>query len=67
MSSAEFNAALREAGFVVERARIVDVSGKCSGFNTMPTFRNGSVDRNATLANAIRERDLEIVRRLART
>jgi hypothetical protein len=67
MSSAEFNVALREAGFGVERARIVDVSSKCPGFATMPAFRNRSVDRNATLAKVIRERDLEIARRLART
>jgi hypothetical protein len=32
MTTAEFNAALREAGFGVDRGHIVDVSGKCPGF-----------------------------------
>jgi hypothetical protein len=32
MTSAEFKTALREAGFGVERARIVDVSGRCPAF-----------------------------------
>jgi hypothetical protein len=67
MTSAEFNAALRKAGFGVERARIVDVSGQCPGFATVPTFRNGTVDRNVTLAKVIREWDAEIARRAAKT
>jgi hypothetical protein len=66
MTSAEFNAALRNAGFGVEHGRIVDVSGKCSGFTTVPIFRgDGSVDRNATLSKVIRERDAQIERRAA--
>jgi hypothetical protein len=31
MTAAEFNAALRDAGFGVDHGRIVDVSGKCPG------------------------------------
>jgi hypothetical protein len=65
MTTAEFNAALREAGFGVDRWRIVDVSGTCPGFVAMPSFRNGVVNRNATLAKVIRERDAEIARRAA--
>jgi hypothetical protein len=68
MTSAAFNAALREAGFGVDRGRIVDVSGRCPGFAVFPTFRGrGGVDRNATLAKAERERDVEIARRAAAT
>jgi hypothetical protein len=63
MSSAEFNAALREAGFGVDHGQIVDVSGKCPGFIAMPSFRKGVVNRRATLAKVIRERDAEIARR----
>jgi hypothetical protein len=66
MTSTEFNAALRRAGFGVDHGRIVDVSGKCPGFATFPAFRrDGSVDRDATLAKVIRERDAEIARRAA--
>jgi len=55
MASEAFNAALREAGFGVARGRIVDVSGRCPGVVTFPTFRGrGGVDRNATLAKAKR-------------
>jgi hypothetical protein len=39
LTAAEFSAALREAGFGVERARIVDVSGRCPGFVTTPATR----------------------------
>jgi hypothetical protein len=67
MTSAEFNAALREAGFGVDHGRIVDVSGKCPDFATLPRFRKGAVNRRVTLAKAIRERDVEIVRRAAGT
>jgi hypothetical protein len=64
LTAAEFSAALREAGFGVERARIVDVSGRCPGFVTTPAFRGrGVIDRPKTLAKAIRERDGEIKRR----
>jgi hypothetical protein len=63
MSSAEFSNALREAGFGVHRGQIVDVSGKCPGFAAMPLFRNGAVNRNATLAKVLRARDAEIERR----
>jgi hypothetical protein len=67
MTTAEFNAALREAGFGVHHGRIVDVSGKCPGFAAVPSFRKGVVNRNATLAKVIRERDVEIARRAAAT
>jgi hypothetical protein len=68
MTTAEFNAAFREAGFGVDHGRVVDVSGKCPGFATFPAFhRRGVVNRNATLAKAIRERDAEIARRTAAT
>jgi hypothetical protein len=64
LTAAEFNAALKEAGFGVERSRIVDVSGRCPGFVTTPAFRGrGVIDRPKTLAKAIRERDGEIKRR----
>jgi hypothetical protein len=63
MTPAEFNAALRVAGFGVERGRIVDVSGRCPGFSTLPRFNHGVVNRNATLVKVIRERDAEIARR----
>ena len=68
MTSTEFNAALREAGFGVDRGWIVDVSGKCRGFATFPAFRrDSSVDRDATLAKVIREREAEIKRRAGLT
>jgi hypothetical protein len=63
MSSAEFSAALREAGFGVQRGQIVDISGRCPGFAALPLFRNGAVNRNGTLARAIRSREAEIERR----
>jgi hypothetical protein len=44
MTSAEFTTAMREAGFGVDHGRIVDVSGQCPGFATLPTFNKGSVD-----------------------
>jgi hypothetical protein len=65
MTSAEFAAALREAGFGVDHGRIVDVSGQCPGFATLPSFNKGVVNRNATLSKAIWERDAEIKRRAA--
>jgi hypothetical protein len=66
LTAAEFNIALKEAGFGVERARIIDVSGRCPGFATTPAFRAlGVIDRPRTLAKAIRERDAEIARRAA--
>jgi hypothetical protein len=63
MTSHEFKTALHAAGFGVENGRIVDVSGTCPGFATVAIFRNGKVDRNATFAKVIRERDVEIARR----
>jgi hypothetical protein len=51
ITSAEFSAALREAGFAVDHGRILDVSGNCLGFTTMPSF------------NIRWERDAEIRRR----
>jgi hypothetical protein len=63
MTSAEFTTAMREAGFGVDQGRIVDVSGQCPGFATLPTFNKGSVDRNATLSKVLFEREAEISRR----
>jgi uncharacterized protein with von Willebrand factor type A (vWA) domain len=64
LTAAQFNAALRDAGFGVDRARIIDASGRCYGFVTTPVFRGkGVIDRNKTLAKVIRERDAEIARR----
>jgi hypothetical protein len=63
MTSSEFNAALREAGFGVDHGRIVDVSGNCPGFTAVPIFRNGAVNRNATLSKVLWEREAEIARR----
>jgi hypothetical protein len=57
LTAAEFNAALKEAGFGVQHARIIDVSGRCTGFVTTPAFRGqGVIDRPRTLAKAIRPR-----------
>jgi hypothetical protein len=67
MSSDEFKAAIREAGFGVAQGWIVDISGKCPGFATLPSFDKGVVNRNATLSKAIWERDAEIKRRTAAT
>jgi hypothetical protein len=67
LTAEQFNAALKEAGFGVERARIIDVSGRCPGFATTPAFRRrGVIDRPRTLAKAIRERDAKIARRAPR-
>jgi hypothetical protein len=63
MTSAEFKAALREAGFGVAQGWIVDVSGKCPGFATLPSFNKGVLNRNATLSRAIWKRYAEIKRR----
>jgi hypothetical protein len=63
MSSDEFKPALREAGFGVAQGRIVDISGKCPGFATLPSFNKGLVNRNVTLSKAIWERDAEKKRR----
>jgi hypothetical protein len=52
MTSAEFRAALREAGFSVDRGRILDVSGTYPGFRTVPSFNKGVLNRNATLSKA---------------
>jgi hypothetical protein len=67
MTSAEFKAALHEVGFGVEHGRIVDVSGRCPGFATLPTFNHGAVNRSATLSKAIWEREAEIRRRASST
>jgi hypothetical protein len=59
----QMSAALREAGFGVEHGRIVDLSGRCPGFATLPSFNHGVVNRNATLSKVIWEREAEIKRR----
>jgi hypothetical protein len=67
ITAGEFKGGLRRARFAVEDGRIVDVSGSCPGFAVLPTLlSNGSIDRNATLAKVIRERDAEIERRADR-
>jgi hypothetical protein len=63
MTSEEFKTALREAGFGVDHGRIVDVSGQCPGFATLPSFNKGVVNRNATLSKVVWDRDAEIARR----
>jgi hypothetical protein len=60
MTSAEFSAALREAGFSVAQGWIVDASGKCPGFATLPSVNKGVLNRNATLSKVRWERDAEI-------
>jgi hypothetical protein len=68
LTAEQFNAALKEAGFGVQHARIIDVSGRCPGFMTTPAFRGrGVIDRTKTLAKVIRERDAEIARRAGTT
>jgi hypothetical protein len=63
MTAAEVSTALREAGFGVDHGRIVDVSGKCPGFASLPSFNKGAVNRNATLSKVLWEREAEIARR----
>jgi hypothetical protein len=46
MTSEEFKTALREAGFGVAQGWIVDVSGECPGFATLPSFNKGVLNRN---------------------
>jgi hypothetical protein len=65
LTPTEFKTALCEAGFGVSQGWIVDVSGKCPGFATLPSFNKGLLNRNATLSKAIWERDAEIKRRAA--
>jgi hypothetical protein len=65
MTSEEFKTALREAGFGVDHGRIVDVSGRCPGFATLPSFNHGAVNRNATLSTVLWEREAELARRRA--
>jgi hypothetical protein len=55
--------ALREAGLGVAQGWIVDVSGKCPGFASLPSFNKGVLNRNATLSKVLWERDAEIKRR----
>jgi hypothetical protein len=59
---------MSDAGFTIaepwsEHGRIVDVSGRCPGFATLPSFNKTVVDRNATLSKVIWEREAEIKRR----
>jgi hypothetical protein len=67
MTLAEFNDALREAGFGADHGRIVDVSGRCPGFAAMASFNHGVVDRDATILKILWEREAEISRRAAAT
>jgi hypothetical protein len=52
MTAGEFSTAMREPGFGVDHGRIVDVSGQCPRFATLPSFDKGAVDRNATLSKS---------------
>ena len=63
MTSEELKTALCEAGLSVAQGWIVDVSGKCPGFATLPSFNKGVLNRNATLSKVLWERDAEIARR----
>jgi hypothetical protein len=63
LTAEEFKVALRDAGFGVERGRIVDVSGRCPGYAALPSFNKGVVNRNATLSKVISRRETEIKRR----
>jgi hypothetical protein len=63
MTSEEFKTALREAGLGVAQGWIVDVSGKCPGFASLPSFNKGVLNRNATLSKVLWEREAEIKRR----
>jgi hypothetical protein len=67
LTATEFNAALREASFGVEYGSIVDLSGRCPSFAAMPSFRNGVVNRNATLSKVLWEREAAIKRRAGST
>jgi hypothetical protein len=67
ITAAEFRAALHEAAFGFDDGRIVDMSGGCPGFAVIPVFRNGVLNRNATLSKAMWEREAEIKRRAGST
>jgi hypothetical protein len=41
----------------------VDVTGKCPGFASLPSFNKGVLNRNATLSKVLWEREAEIARR----
>jgi hypothetical protein len=45
LTPGEFNAALKEAGFGVEHARIIDVSGRCPGFTTTASASGARLGR----------------------
>ena len=64
MTSAEFATAMREAGFRVDHGRVVDVSGQCPGFTTLPSFNKSAVDRDATLSKVLFEREAETGQRI---
>jgi hypothetical protein len=63
MTSEEFKTALREAGLGVAQGWIVDVSGRCPGFASLPSFNKGVLNRNSTLSKVLWEREAEIKRR----
>ena len=47
----------------VAQGWIVDVSGKCPGFASLPSFNKGVLNRNSTLSKILWEREAEIARR----
>jgi hypothetical protein len=63
MTSEESKTALREAGLGVAQGWIVDVSGRCPGFASLPSFNKGVLNRNATLSKVLWEREAEIAQR----
>jgi hypothetical protein len=67
MTSAEFSAALRNAGFGVAKGRIVDVSQVPRVLRHTTFQSNGSVDRYATLTKLVQARGTEMARRAGGT
>jgi hypothetical protein len=49
MTSEDFKTALRQAGFGVAQGWVVDVSGKCPGFATLPGPWGDHVDARYSL------------------
>ena len=66
MTSEEFKTALPRSRVGVAQGWIVDVSGKCPGFASLPSFK-GVLNRNATLSKVLWEREAEIARRAGST
>ena len=64
MSLAEFNAALKQSGFRVVRAKIEDATGKCPGVSWAAVLRGRTaIDYNKTLEKVIAGRNAELEKR----